>query len=113
MLKRSQKFGWSSGGYRDIAILNISDEQVELRTGMPLVKDYQTGFQAWWGVFGTHPSGFEVELFRYVNPPFKMTGQYIVRVDRDTLVESAITSVLDLLDLDTTNVDCRESETAT
>ena len=86
---------WPSGESIDLAVLPMTDADLEARTGLPLLRGNEDGQGGWvWAAIGGRlPCGSLVEFVWYAVMP----KQVIVRVDKNADYSAALDEALQLI----------------
>jgi hypothetical protein len=83
---------WTGGGCVDLAVLPMSEAQLESRFGLPLERGTEDGLGDWSAVGGRLPSGANVVLIRHAATPGP-TG-FTLQADAGASLESVLQEVL-------------------
>src|SRR5262245_32994088 len=60
---------WPSGNYQNLALLAVSEKQVELALGTPLLRGVEEGLGPWAAIGIKLPCGAVIELINYESAP--------------------------------------------
>ena len=97
---------WASGDYVDVALINVTKEQIERCFGAPLISGEEEGLGPWIAIGGKLRSGVQIELVEHRFQPVK---GFVLRVDSGCNPETALKKVLALLGIGVESIKWRKS----
>ncbi len=97
MIRERQSGSWSTGDYKPIASIEITDEELEKLTGQKVLWGIEEGLGEWHAVGGLLPSGKQIEIIKYLDS--LCPKSYVIRIDRHENTDSVLSEVLTLFGL--------------
>jgi len=97
MIKDKQSEKWTSGDYKPIASFEITDEELEKKSGQKILKGVEEGLGEWYSVAGLLPSGREVEFIKYLLSPTPKS--YVIKINKDDDTYAALSEIVVIFEL--------------
>ncbi len=108
MLKPSKNKNWPSGNYRDIAAIDVSDQEIVNLAKQQLSEGIEIGLGSWVAVGGELLSGQPVEIICYKESP--TPNHYIIRIDSSANVKVIASQIFAELNVDPSSIKWQCSE---
>jgi hypothetical protein len=94
---------WPSGESVELAILQITADELTSRIGLPLSHGFEDGLGNWAGIGGRLPSGTDVEFICYARIP----GSVNLRADKSACYSTTLNEALELIGLTRSDIRVR------
>jgi hypothetical protein len=102
MLKYTESLSWKSGNCREVATIELTDQEIVNATGINIVSGSEEGLGEWLAVGGEISTGDQVEIIRYKDSP--NPNDYIIRIDFEANINLVVALVFKELGLSLNSV---------
>ncbi len=88
MLKYTETLSWKSGNCREVATIELTDQEIVNATGLNIISGLEEGLGEWLAVGGELSTGDQVEIIRYKDSPDPT--HYIIRIDFEANINTVV-----------------------